>query len=219
MKTSQEPDLNVKPQPPGAVKADPNQQLRTGLSDILGFAELLEGRADNKDLESVRQILRAGQQLLDLVGGQLPIGGDRLVGAQAPQNIETTERRDVLYVEDNDSNFTLVSRIFERRPNIRLFRAERGETGVALARTQRPHLILLDLNLPDIPGSEVLRRLREQPETKSVPVVVISADATPSQIERLLAAGARNYLTKPFSLKLLLAVVDEILETNVGSST
>lgn len=219
MNTKQEHDLNVEAQSPRAIEADLNCQLRTGLNDILGFAQLLETRGDQDDRESVQQILRAGHQLLDLIGGQLPMSGTRFAAAQSPRNIETTERRDVLYVEDNDSNFALVRRIFDRRPNIKLSRVERGEMAATLARTQRPHLILLDLNLPDIPGAEVLRRLREQPETKSVPVVVISADATPSQIERLLAAGARNYLTKPFSINLFLAVVDEILEKNVVRST
>ena len=70
-------------------------------------------------------------------------------------------------------------------------------------------MILLDLNLPDMHGAEVLRRLQEQPETAGIPVVVLSADATPSQIERLLSAGARNYLTKPFDIDPFLALVDE----------
>ena len=80
-----------------------------------------------------------------------------------------------------------------------------------LAQAHRPKLILLDLNLPDIHGSEVLRRLQNEPATAQVPVVVLSADATPSQIERLLTAGARNYLTKPFDIDPFLAVVDEMV--------
>jgi DNA-binding response OmpR family regulator len=83
---------------------------------------------------------------------------------------------------------------------------------LALAETHGPKLILLDLNLPDIHGSEVLRRVQQNAATTHIPVVVISADATSSQIERLLSAGARNYLTKPFSIERFLAVVDEILE-------
>ena len=69
----------------------------------------------------------------------------------------------------------------------------------------------LDLNLPDMHGSEVLRRLQDDPATAQVPVVVLSAVATPSQIERLLTAGARNYLTKPFEIDPFLAVVDEMV--------
>ena len=67
------------------------------------------------------------------------------------------------------------------------------------------------LNLPDMHGSEVLQRLQQNPETARIPVVILSADATPSQIERLLTAGARNYLTKPFDLDPFLAVIDEFV--------
>ena len=75
----------------------------------------------------------------------------------------------------------------------------------------RRDLILLDLHLPDIPGDEVLAHLLADPETRDIPVVILSADATPAQIERLLAAGARAYLTKPFDVTELLALVDETL--------
>lgn len=200
------------------AQAKLNHQLRTGLNDILGFAELLEMRTDHDDRESIQQILRAGRQMLDLIGEKLPLPDDRFAPAPSQRSSETAERRDVLYLEDNDANFRLVCRILQARPNIKLRRGERGATALTLAHEHRPHLILLDLNLPDISGAEVLRRLREQPETESIPVVVISADATPSQIERLLAAGARNYLTKPFSIKVLLAVVDEVLEQSAGHS-
>ncbi|HEX8899462.1 MAG TPA: response regulator, partial [Chthoniobacterales bacterium] len=86
-----------------------------------------------------------------------------------------------------------------------------GESGVELAVAHQPKLVLLDLNLPDMHGSEVLRQLQDEPATANVPVVVLSADATPSQIERLLTAGARNYLTKPFDIDPFLAVVDEMV--------
>jgi DNA-binding response OmpR family regulator len=105
----------------------------------------------------------------------------------------------------------LVERILEFRPALKLMHARCGEIGVELAQVHRPRLILLDLNLPDIHGSEVLRRLQSEPATATVPVVVLSADATPSQIERLLTAGARNYLTKPFDIDPFLAVVDEMV--------
>jgi len=71
-----------------------------------------------------------------------------------------------------------------------------------------PGLILLDLHLPDIPGDEVLARLLEDPETRDIPVVILSADATPVRIERLLTQGARSYLTKPFDVAELLALFD-----------
>ena len=80
-----------------------------------------------------------------------------------------------------------------------------------LAREHRPTLVLLDLNLADLPGGEVLRRLQEDPRTRETAVVVISADATPGQIRRLLAAGARAYVTKPLDIQPCLRTLDEIL--------
>ncbi len=85
-----------------------------------------------------------------------------------------------------------------------------GRLGLDLAREHRPDLILLDLHLPDMPGEEFLLRLRAMPETREIPVVVISADATPGQTDRLLASGARGYLTKPVEVKKFLALLDEV---------
>jgi len=188
---------------------DLTRELRTGLNDILGCASLLESRVNDRDREGLQQILRAGRQMLDLLGGKLPRPEKPKDALREPPACEVSQ--DVLYVEDNEANFTLMRRILELRPQINLTRAECGATAVTLATEKQPQLILLDLNLPDFPGSEVLRQLRAQNVTRSIPVVVISADATPSQIEKLLSAGARNYLTKPFSLEMLLAVVDEVL--------
>jgi CheY-like chemotaxis protein len=86
-----------------------------------------------------------------------------------------------------------------------------GGMGLELAREHGPDMILLDLHLPDINGDEVLRRLRAEPETQGIPVVMLSADATPRQIERLLQAGASAYLTKPLDVKRFLQVVEETL--------
>ncbi len=116
----------------------------------------------------------------------------------------------ILYVEDNLANLKLVERLVERRPGIRLLSALQGRLGVDLARQHRPDLILLDLHLPDIPGEEVLAHLREESSTRDIPVVVISADATGSQIKRLMAAGARAYLTKPLDVKAFVHVIDEV---------
>lgn len=191
---------------------DLNRELRTGLNDIVGCAALLESRIGDNDRETLHRILRAGRQMLDLLGGSLPRPQKP---SQPSANGKTTEAlENVLYVEDSDANFMLMSRILESRPKISLTRAPSGESAVKLATELKPQLVLLDLNLPDFPGAEVLRRLRADQNTASIPVIVISADATPSQIERLLSAGARNYLTKPFSMDMLLAVVDEALAEN-----
>ena len=86
-----------------------------------------------------------------------------------------------------------------------------GRLGIELARLHHPDLILLDLNLPDVSGADVLGELRDDPRTIDIPVVVISADAMPDRIKQLLAAGASAYLTKPIDVHQLLGVLDEIL--------
>lgn len=120
----------------------------------------------------------------------------------------------ILYVEDNPSNFKLVERVLGRREGVTLLTAMQGGLGLELAREHMPDLILLDLHLPDIHGSEVLRRVREDPVISRTPVIIISADVTSAQVTQLLAAGAQAYLPKPLDVQEFLRVVDEALEEN-----
>ncbi|HUH11828.1 MAG TPA: ATP-binding protein [Longimicrobiales bacterium] len=132
--------------------------------------------------------------------------------ADAPEPAaEVREEHTVLYIEDNISNFKLIQRVLSYRPGVGLLAAMQGHLGLELAREHCPDLILLDLHLPDMHGSDVLKELREDPETRDIPVVVVSADATPGQVQRLLAAGARDYLTKPLNVQQFLEVLDETL--------
>jgi CheY-like chemotaxis protein len=193
-------------QPSQAFCAELSQKLRTPLNAIIGFAELLALQPGSKRKDGdVQQILKSARELLDIIEHEL---GDGHKEGDAPAESRVC---DVLYVEDDIVNFTLVERILEYRPGVSVLHAPEGELGCELAEAYKPKLILLDLNLPDIHGSEVLHRLQSTAATAGIPVVVLSADATPSQIERLLTAGARNYLTKPFDIEQFLAVVDEYL--------
>ncbi len=128
-------------------------------------------------------------------------------------SLEECGERTVLHIEDNLSNLELVERILVRFPSIHLISATRGEQGVDLARGRQPDLILLDLHLPDIWGDEVLRRLRADADTREIPVIMLSADATPDQISRLLAAGAQSYLTKPLDYREFLKTMHTCLTT------
>ena len=186
-----------------------SQKLRTPLNAIIGFAELVARRPGTaaKDPD-VQHILKAARELLEIMNRELV---DPNVPPKGAPNLVPAIPCDVLYIEDDSANFILVKRILESRPALKLLHAVRGEAGVELARVHLPKLILLDLNLPDMHGSEVLAKLQSNPTTAQLPVVVLSADATPSQIERLLTAGARNYLTKPFDIDPFLAVVDEMV--------
>jgi len=113
-----------------------------------------------------------------------------------------------LYIEDNLSNLRLLERVVAHRPGWRLVHALQGTLGLELARATTPDLVLLDLHLPDLPGEQVLAALQADPATRSLPVYVVTADATQGQRRRLMAAGARGYLTKPIDVRQLLEVLD-----------
>lgn len=196
--------------PEREFRAGLNQKLRTPLNAIIGFTELLAMRPGSaaKDPD-VQHILKAARDLLEIINRELT--DPNLPPGRSEPSLVPPISCDVLYIEDDLVNFTLVERILEFRPALRLLHAVRGETGVEMAQIHHPKLILLDLNLPDMHGLEVIQRLQSDPATAQLPVVVLSADATPSRIERLLTAGARNYLTKPFDIDPFLAVVDEMV--------
>ena len=115
---------------------------------------------------------------------------------------------DVLYVEDNPANQALMTRIARLRPGATLRLASTGTAGTAAARERTPDLVLLDLHLPDIQGDEVLGRLRAQPALGGVPIVVVTADATPGVDDRLRALGADDVITKPVDVDDVLAWID-----------
>ncbi len=134
------------------------------------------------------------------------------VNVEAPTELDADPfdgKPTVLYIEDNLSNLRLVEAILGSKVN--LVSAMQGTVGLDLMRSSEPRLVLLDLNLPDISGQEVLKRMRQDPVNANIPVVIVSADATPSQIDRLLAAGACSYLTKPLDIKELREVVGRYL--------
>jgi signal transduction histidine kinase/ActR/RegA family two-component response regulator len=134
---------------------------------------------------------------------------ERLNSGTQPAAEPTARRQVVLHIEDNLSNLTLVERVLAQRPGIEVVAAMHGRLGLELAREHHPLLVLLDLHLPDMGGEQVLQRLRDDPTTAFIPVVIVSADATPGQIQRLLSAGAAGYLTKPIDVRELLRLVDD----------
>jgi signal transduction histidine kinase/ActR/RegA family two-component response regulator len=122
----------------------------------------------------------------------------------------------VLHIEDNLANVQLVERVLAQRPNVTVVPAMQGRMGVDLARRHHPVLILLDLNLVDLPGVEVLQILRDDPETADIPVAIVSADAMPRQVQRLMSSGAVAYLTKPIDIHRLLELVDDAVRDATG---
>jgi len=114
----------------------------------------------------------------------------------------------VLYIEDNAANQELVRQLLRRRPGVRLVCVTLGGDGLASARVEAPDLILLDLQLPDMDGLEVARRLRADGATRGIPIVAVSAHSAPGDIERGMAEGLDGYLTKPVRLQELLNQID-----------
>ncbi len=190
-------------------------KLRTPLNAILGFAQLLQmDRLTSEQRQSVDQIVQAGRCLIDLIGevenpqaeGRTEHGSQ---GARPTAECKAFPKpRLVLYIEDNFSNLELIKRILAGRPEVRLIPVMQGRLGLDLAREHRPHLVLLDMHLPDVMGDEVLQQLQADPETRQIPVVIISADTMPR--DRLATLGARAYLTKPLDVKVFHDLLHEI---------
>jgi CheY-like chemotaxis protein len=132
-------------------------------------------------------------------------------GDTAPAATLSNAPTDVLCIEDNPANLRLIEGIFARQDNIRLLSALAPGLGLELARTHKPALILLDINLPDMDGYAVMQCLREHEATRAIPVLAISANAMPKDIERSKAAGFAAYLTKPLDVVELLRTVGHLL--------
>jgi len=189
--------------------------------------------AEQTGVEGTGLGLTVSRELAQAMGGALDFDSDvgqgctfwvEMPRAAAPARAARTSQQDadaraenrdvtgtVVYVDDNRSNARLLERVLARRPAVRLIPAGLGAEGLALTRRERPGLVLLDLHLPDMHGEEVLRELRQDPRTGDIPVAILSADATPGQTDRLLAAGARAYLTKPLKVGDLLRLIDQTL--------
>jgi signal transduction histidine kinase/ActR/RegA family two-component response regulator len=188
--------------------------------------------AETSGIEGTGLGLTLAKSLSEAMGGDLRVDSEVGVGTlfllelpkaegqaadrgpePAPTPVEEPVGREltILYIEDNLSNVKLVEMLLRRWRSVNLLSALEGRMGLELAHQYALDLILLDLHLPDAHGSDVLVDLKDDPGTAGVPVVVISADATPGQIERLLDLGAAEYLTKPFDVRAFVATLDRLL--------
>jgi PAS domain S-box-containing protein len=192
------------------------------------------GAETESDIEGTGLGLALSKRLVELMHGRIgfdsvpevgstfwvefPVADDPIARSIAPEPeaespVAPGAERTVLYIEDNPSNLKLVERVLKSRPHLRLISAMQGGVGVLLARQHAPDLVMLDLNLPDASGADILAQLQNDPATSHTPVIIISADATEGQIRRLRAAGAAAYLVKPLDVPKLLQTIDEQLKS------
>ena len=168
--------------------------------------------------------LTISRQLVELMGGDIGVASTPGTGStfwiELPQERrqhglpshdgteEASAQCNILYIDDNPSNLKQVSRLLGRRPHIRLMTAHTPRIGLDLAAANSFDLILLDINMPDMNGFEVLAQLRQRELVGNTPVVALTANDTPRYIERGLAAGFTEYLTKPIDIECFFSVLD-----------
>jgi len=150
---------------------------------------------------------------LNLTAEPQPASGaaKRTAVAQAQAQADA-QLRTLLYVEDNPANLMLVEDLIARRPDIRLLSAADGNRGIEIANASRPDVILMDINLPGISGVQALKILRADPATAHIPVIALSANAIPRDIEKGLEAGFFRYLTKPIKVNEFMDTLDVALK-------
>ncbi|MBI1332252.1 MAG: response regulator [Armatimonadetes bacterium] len=188
-------------------------------------------RLSNRNHDGVGLGLALSKQLADMMSGRLSLirsdssgtafavdllkADEAYVAAEPSTEFESElprlVRAKVLCIEDNLTNLRLLEQFFAIRKDIEVIPAMQGTMGLTFAREHRPNLIVLDLHLPDISGAEVLEQLKRDEETSSIPVVILSADATQSSRRYLLKMGADRYLTKPIDADELFGVLAELL--------
>ncbi len=190
--------------------------------------------AESKGIEGTGLGLALSKGLMEAIGGSLGVESEPGTGSTfwldlplattstdfAEVELDVTAHSEsnaaltatVLYIEDNIGNVRLLERLLVHKPNVRLITSLEGCLGLQLAQQHRPDLILLDVHMPDLSGYEVLELLRGDVRTASIPVVMLSADASHEQIQRFRDAGARDYLTKPLDLQHFLGQLDVYLQ-------
>lgn len=191
-------------------EAGPVEGTGIGLVVARRLAELMGGTIDVESTPGVGSVFR-----MELPAAAPPAMAGEHAETAAPAWSSTaapSTMHTLLYVEDNPANLKLLEQLVARRADVHLLSAATGTLGVELARTVLPEVIVMDIHLPDINGIEALRRLRDDPTTMNIPVIALSANAMPRDIERGMKAGFFRYLTKPIRIQEFMDALNAALE-------
>jgi PAS domain S-box-containing protein len=190
------------------LNADQPNVEGTGLGLVLAkrLVEMMQGQLG---VESV--VGRGSTFWVELPSIESPVERLERMGGTGGLPVMSPRAHKILYVEDNVANFELIQQVMADYSQIKLLWASDARSGLEMARGRQPSLVLLDLHLGGEDGAQVLRQLKRDEKTAEIPVVVVSADATSSQIERLTSLGAQAYLTKPLNVKHFVRLIEELL--------
>ncbi|NMT62310.1 PAS domain-containing protein [Marinobacter orientalis] len=182
--------------------------LTQRMVDLMGGSVGVESHVGEGSTFWLRLPAEDGGNAIDTSGA--PVVQPQSQPAQTDDDL-AEETRTVLYIEDNPANLKLVARILQRYPGARLLTTASGTEGVTMAKVAQPDLVLLDINLPDMDGYQILRALKACSETADIPVIALTANAMHNEVRRGKQAGFDDYLTKPISVDELLATLETYL--------
>jgi PAS domain S-box-containing protein len=191
-------------------EAGPEEGTGIGLVVTKRLVELMRGSIGVESTPGVGSVF-----WIELARAEAPRLAAREVAEPIPGSAAAAtgaQMRTLLYVEDNPANLELVEQLVARRADLHLLSAADGDLGIEFARAYQPEVIIMDINLPGISGVEAMRILRSSPETAHIPIIALSANAVPRDIERCLAAGFFDYLTKPIKVGQFMDALDAALK-------
>jgi PAS domain S-box-containing protein len=211
------------PVPTPAQQQNLEEVLKAGwyllelINEILDLAQMESGDVTVSLAQEAekRGIRMAAPRLSALLPAVLEAGHVPLLRPTVPDG---TPVRTLLYVEDSPANLELVEQLIARRPDLRLLTAVDGNLGIEFARGYQPDVILMDINLPGISGLEAMKILRADPSTAHIPIIAISANALPQEVEKAIQAGFFKYMTKPFKVIEFMETLDFALNLSQTAS-